>query len=152
MKIFTSVVTVSLLLMSSLSFADDRTEDPIESRQNLMKNMGKSMKVLGPIYAYKIPFNVPIVMKSADSLVEHANTEYLLDSFPEGSLAEDSKSKIEIWNNWEEFSEMMSDLETNANNFKQVASMGLEDSVTAFKQLTESCSACHKKYRSKNNK
>jgi len=149
MKVFYPFIAVTLLITALQTKADESVNNPIEVRKSSMKALGKSMKTLGPIYTQKRPFNADVVKEATDRLLDYADSMTLLHLFPEGSLSDDSKSKPDIWDNWNEFSNMMLDFEKNVSDFGMVVGMGLEASAVEFKHITESCSDCHKKYRTK---
>jgi cytochrome c556 len=76
------------------------------------------------------------------------NMDKVLDFFPPGSLAENSRAKPEIWARWGEFSKHPANVRKVAQELAAAAKAGDEEAVNGkFKALGEACKACHSSFR-----
>lgn len=59
-----------------------------------------------------------------------------------------TKAKDEIWDNWEDFSSRLDQLEADTAAFAEVAQSGnMEQIGPAFRKAVSQCKACHDKYK-----
>ena len=76
------------------------------------------------------------------------NMDKVLDFFPPGSLAENSRAKPEIWARWGEFSKHPANVRRAAQELAAAAKAGDEEGVKVkFKALGEACKGCHDSFR-----
>ena len=72
----------------------------------------------------------------------------VLDFFPRGSLAANSRAKPEIWAKWSEFTKHPGNVTKAAQELAAAAKAGDEVSIEAkFKALGEACKGCHTSFR-----
>jgi|SRR6185295_3203808 len=72
----------------------------------------------------------------------------VLDFFPRGSVAANSRAKPEIWAKWSEFSTHPGNVMKAAQELAAAAKVGDEASIeTKFKALGEACKGCHASFR-----
>lgn len=121
-------------------------EDPIEARQQAMKDNGKAAKQLGAIFKGEAEFDGDVVRRNAEIIAAKIADAKKL--FPEGSTSDDSRAKPEIWEKWDEFAAAADEAITAA---EAVAAVGANDDADGFKpafaSLGKSCGGCHKPFR-----
>ena len=111
----------------------------IEARQQLMKDIGGTSK------AMRSAADAAAVAASADKLAE-LFAKINADSFPEGS-AEGSRSKPEIWEQWDKFAGAAKNAADLANSIATKARAG-EDTAALVKGFGKSaCGSCHRPFR-----
>jgi len=118
--------------------------DPLAARQRLMKNVGANWKEI----QNKAKANdIEGIAVNAEVLSLHA--QRITGLFPEGSLAEKSKAKPEIWQKWPEFEAAAKNLETRAGQLRDLAVAKNADAVQAnVKDFgRQVCGACHTPFR-----
>jgi cytochrome c556 len=134
-----------LLLAPALALADE-ADDVIKYRQAVMKAIGGHMGAAGGIVKGKIS------QKSALKL--HAGTLAALGAdipalFPAGSDFGDTPTRAqpEIWSKRDAFVKAADKAKTASAAFAKAADT--PDAAARYKDLEESCKACHKDYRKK---
>jgi len=76
------------------------------------------------------------------------NMKQVLDLFPRGSLAKNSRAKPEIWAKWAEFAKLPANVTKAAQELAAAAKAGDEASIEVkFKALGQACKACHTNFR-----
>ncbi len=111
----------------------------IEARQDLMKSIGAASK------AMRSAADAAAVAASADKLAE-LFAKINAESFPKGS-AEGSRSKPEIWEQWDKFTAAAKNAVTVAQSIAAKARAGenTADLVKGFGR--NACGPCHRPFR-----
>jgi len=132
------LVVVSLLLMGGLA------PDAIVLRRKLMESNNSAVaKAINEAVKQK---NFPEIEVKVKVILE--NMDQVLDFFPPGSLAENSRAKPEIWARWAEFSKHPANVRKAAQELAAAAKAGDEEAVkVSFKTLGEACKGCHDSFR-----
>lgn len=110
-----------------------------------MKDMGEHMKALSFMVNGRSPYNADRVRSAADRIAEHAGRVTKL--FPAGSLKHPSEALPAIWNNWDEFARLATDLAAAARKLNGTAGQGVERAKPHVAEVGGACSSCHKKFR-----
>lgn len=136
---------LALFLLSSATQIYSQ-EDVVEKRKKLMKSNSKAAKAINKAVKAK-----DFATVSANAKEIAANMTKLPDLFPEGSTAENSRAKPEIWKKWKSFA-------GHAKSNKEVADM-LAESATAkdgdkvaILAKGIDCKSCHRSFRTKKKK
>jgi len=139
----------SLLLGVSLpSFASDsKIEDAIKYRQAVYKVIAWNIGPMGAMAKGKIPYDAEVFAKNAKRMA--VMSEMSLEGFIPGSdKGFGTEAKPEIWENWEDFTAKMQDMEEATKRLAEIAEQG--DFNAAKKQLGatgKTCKSCHDEYR-----
>ena len=96
----------------------------------------------------KLPYDAAEFGKQAERVATMA--PMLLEGYPpDSATGAPTRAKPEIWQNFDEFTTLMHNMENKAAALASTAQEGsLEKSRTAFGELADACKACHDKYRS----
>ena len=148
----------------------------VKQRMDVMSMIGKSMKALAAMMRGKAESSPEMIRKHAAVIKKHAG-EALLTLFPEGSTGMPSEANQMIWKDWQGFSDLANRLHETAYALDKAAGnthgsmmgkgkmpmsrggqMGMSSADlasmppnAAFMQLSRTCAACHKVYRTKHN-
>ena len=139
----TAAIALSLTAIGSLRAAEP--EDIIKYRQNVMKSNGANLTAAGAIIQKKVDFNA--------RLADHANavaagSKNVAALFPPGSdFGTDTKALDSVWKNRAEFEKLAKDSETKAAAFAKAVAAKDAQTGARFKELADSCKACHKDFR-----
>jgi cytochrome c556 len=123
----------------------------MEYRQGLMHVIAYKAGRLRGMADGDIPVDEAAFVKAANDLV--AATEMLAEAFPEGSdsesLAGASNALPDIWDDWNEFLEHQTALQTAARMVAEQAQRGgfAAAQETASEQIGPACGGCHRPYR-----
>ncbi len=130
------------------TLADESTQGAIDFRESVMTTFKWYMGPMGAMVKGKIPFDAALFKSRADGLANASRLD-VSEGFPEGSVGE-SEAKPEIWDEWDDFLSKYQGLQDEAVKLQQVAATGDEAAIKEqFLKTGETCSSCHKKYRSK---
>ncbi len=134
----------SLALFGSAAYAESDPEDVIKYRQNVMKANGAHMAAVGAILQGKVEYK--------KDLVYHANALKAINGdvpalFPKGSDFGDTKALDGVWAKRAEFEKRAKDTRAKADAFAKAAGGDAKAALAKFKELSDSCKACHKDFR-----
>ena len=136
-----------LVLLAPLALKAAEPEDIIKYRQNMMKAIGGHTAAAGSIVQGKVNYK--------HQLADHARALQALISdipglFPKDSDFGDTKAKDEVWSKRAEFEKRAQDTKTKIDSFAKALPGGNQQTIDAsFKEVGESCKACHKDFRKK---
>lgn len=138
-------VALALLLGAAVAHAESQPEDLVKFRQNVMKSSGANMAAAGAIIQGKVEFK--------NRLLDHAkaiefSTKEIPALFPKDSdFGADTAALESIWKNPADFAKRAKDTQTKAVAFTKAVAAKDANLGPKFKDLAESCKACHKDYR-----
>lgn len=127
----------AVMCLSANAFADD--EDVIKYRKNVMKAYAAHLAAAGAIVQGKVKGSVIGHAKALE-----ATTQNMAAMFPAGSDFGETNALDTVWSKRADFEKKAKDTEAKAATFAK-ASGG--DVAAKFKDLSDSCKACHKDYR-----
>ena len=119
----------------------------VKERMDLMKDVGAQMKAVGKMIEGETAFDPVGAASAARRIADHSRG--VLAMFPEGSNDPPSEALPVIWEEWADFAQLVSDMETRAGALAESA----EDAKDAdairpqFAALGKTCSACHDDFR-----
>lgn len=120
--------------------------DIIKYRQNVMKSIGGNTSAAAALLQGKVAFK--------ERLTDHARaleaaTKNIAQLFPTGSESGAKTRALDaIWKNRAEFEKQAQNAEAKAAAFaKAVAAKDDGQAKATFKELADSCKACHKDFR-----
>jgi cytochrome c556 len=144
-----AVMGTALLGVSVGIRAESDPEDIIKYRQNVMKSNGGNLAAAGAIIQKKVGFN--------DRLADHAKavaagSKNIVALFPPGSdFGADTNALDAVWKDRARFEKLAKDSEKKAAAFAKAVSAKDAQVGARFKELADSCKACHKDFRKEEN-
>ena len=148
--LITLSLTLSLsFLFSSISFAfgpeEDSSENVIKYRQYVMNAMSNHFKALKFLATGRIT-QPDQWLPHARSMVDMANM--IESAFPAESDFGDTEAKEEIWENKGDFNQKALKLiKASEATVKLIEANGHDKVLEQIKEVSNTCKACHKKYR-----
>lgn len=140
-----TMLFAALTLLGAAVHAESDPEDIIKYRQNVMKANGAHMAATGAILQGKVEYK--------KDLAYHAKSLQSINHdipalFPKGSDFGDTKALDAVWSRRADFEKRSKDTRAKADAFAKAASGGdMKAALAKFKELSDSCKACHKDYR-----
>jgi len=145
-KTIVALTCASLVSISALAFAHNGATGIVKERMDGMSAMGKDLKAISEMIKGNTEYDGNTMRELALSIQSHSG-EAMLKLFPEGSMQPASEARLEIWQDWDRFSELAMDLEQVSQELADTAGAGIDP--MAFKAITTACAACHKDFRLK---
>lgn len=122
------------------SAADD--EEIIKYRKNVMKAYAAHMAAAGAIVQGKVDAKGQL---GNHAKAMEATTQDIAGMFPAGSDFGETNALDTVWSKRADFDKRAKDTQAKAAAFAKAAGGG--DAAAKFKDLSDSCKACHKDYR-----
>lgn len=101
MKLVTKFLVVGLMCAAGIAIAGEATDPTVKARQDLMGTIGMNMKVLGDMAEAKTAYDAAAA-EAAKAAIVAAASETAAKFEPQATDPA-SKSKPEIWTNWDDF-------------------------------------------------
>jgi cytochrome c556 len=143
----------TLIVASALSVvvASSAVAGPVEDRKELMKSVGKSVKLSVQMAKGDVPYDAAAAAAAMQTI--HDVPDKFVKLFPQGS---DKHPKTEaspkIWQDMNGFLAKAADLKAASAKTKAAASQGQQAFQAAvFGPLVKTCKGCHDAYRIKKN-
>jgi len=135
------------------SMAHEGADGVVKHRIQAMKDMGQAMKDLAAMVRGQASYDAERVKANARTIAGHAGPS-LLSLFPEGSNGPPSEALQSVWQDWQDFSRLATDLAEKATALEGAARQDIATNASApmapaFAALGKVCSACHKSFRQK---
>ena len=113
-----------------------------------METIGQQVKIMVPMLKGTLPYHPTQVATSAGIIERHSGDSFT-KLFPEDSTGKPSEALPEIWDEWEKFSDIASELELSANALKTVAvnNGSVDDFKAALGAMLKTCKSCHSSFR-----
>ena len=138
------ILFASVCLMAGTAFAAE-PEDIIKYRQNVMKSQGAHLAAAAAIIQGKVDYK--------NQLGDHvkalqATTKDIPSLFPKDSDFGETKALDAVWQKNADFQKLAKDTQQKTGALaKAVAANDSKNYGTRFKDVADSCKACHKDYR-----
>jgi cytochrome c556 len=153
-KIHSSTKFVLLALLSigvgfsSLINAHSGATGVVMERMEMMDDIGKDMKKIKAIIQSKDNIDSTEISNRADSIIEKANMVQMM--FPPNSLQEPTEALPNIWDDWDQFSELADRLGDEAKKLQAVAEgKNRREIMGQFAKVGKTCRSCHTDFRLK---
>ncbi|KAA9131390.1 cytochrome c [Marinihelvus fidelis] len=131
-------------LLAAAAFAD--TEDPIEQRQELMKQTREALKPLMGMTKGEIDFDVVTMRKSLAVFAETG--KQFGDLFPPGSeTGHDTEAKSTIWSDPDGFRDALGEYNHMVSTTIQANPHSVEGLKFSLNNILKTCKGCHDDYR-----
>jgi cytochrome c556 len=138
------LVFASLCLMASTVFAAE-SEDIIKYRQNVMKAQGAHLAAAAAIVQGKVDFKNQL---AGHVQALQVTTKDIPSLFPKGSDFGETKALDAVWQKNAEFQKLAKDTQQKVEALaKAVAANDSANYGARFKDVADSCKACHKDFR-----
>ena len=138
------ILFASACLMATTAFAAE-PEDIIKYRQTVMKANGAHMAAAGAIINGKVDFKNQLGDHTKALLAINKDINSL---FPKDSDFGETKALDAVWKNNADFQKRAKDAGQKADALaKTVAAGDSKKYAASFKELSDSCKACHKDFR-----
>lgn len=142
LRILTIAATM-LALGSTVSVAQD---DPIAERQEKMKTMGQSMRVLVPMFREQADYDAEAALAAFVRMNEAVDGYG--DLFPEGTeTGGDTRAKPEIWSDREGFDAAVAAFEEDLAMATSADIPDLASFKPVFGAVAQNCGDCHEVYQ-----
>lgn len=142
------VVAGALAVLATGSFADD----VIKERQELMKTVGKSAKILVPMAKGETTYDAAAAVDAMKAI--NKVPDAFVDLFPKGSeKGGDTEASPKIWENPEDFKAKAAALKKASAEGIEQAGQGVDAlKGVLFDSVLKACKNCHDEYRIKKEK
>jgi cytochrome c556 len=138
-KSFGPAIVAGLLAASGSALADD--QDVIDYRSHVMKTIGEQFGAIQLILENRVP---------ADNLATHLKVIAATAPQAKGAFTAEvagGRSKPEVWENWDDFSQRLDRFVAGAQELAQAAEAGDAAAAAAKLPATLDCKGCHEVYR-----
>ena len=134
--------------LAFVTFGAVAQDDPIQTRQQTMKDIGKATGMGAKMVKGETPFDQATAAEVFTTI--HDGIVKFPEYFPEGSeTGHDTAAKPEIWSDREGFEAAAAELEEVSAKYMDAVPADLDSFKTAFQEMTGECGDCHKEYRVK---
>ena len=143
MKFPTKSLTLGIILMAGVAFAETEATDPdVIARQSLMKTFGGAAKTLGGMASGDVAFDA--AASAAAKAVLMAGAAAIPAKFEKNAVDPGSEAKPEVWTNWADFLIKAKGMGDAAAAVDATSAAGLQAGMGA---IGGSCKACHQANR-----
>ncbi|MBX8824528.1 cytochrome c [Ochrobactrum sp. SFR4] len=140
----------SLAIFSALfMMTTAASASPVTDRQALMKDVGRSMGVLGPIMKGDKPFEAEAVQAALEQLKADAIKMDAEKLFPKGSESGDTAAAPKIWEDEAGFKVEIEKFRTATAAAADAKPQDVDALRVSMKDVGASCGTCHQAYRIK---
>jgi cytochrome c556 len=135
----------AVLVVVGAAAAATVSDDPIQSRQNLMKNVGAAMGAAGNMVRGDTEFEP----RAAHLAMRTINSSIIgfVELLPEGSHAGDTRALSAIWENMDDFLAKAESLRVATQAVIDAEPADLDSFRPLFAEVGQNCRACHEDYR-----
>ncbi len=140
---------IALIAIPAMAFAHGGATGIIKHRMDAMTSIGDSMKLIVASARGQRAFDKDAIKGAAARISAHATDIPKL--FPEGSLDKPTEAVPAIWQDWDRFTALATDLETSAKALEtKVDSLSDPSELGAFiPAMGQTCKSCHESFRIK---
>ncbi len=143
MKFVTKTLVLGMIMAGGIALAQSKAADPdVNARQTLMQGIGGSLGAIGGMVKGDVAFDAAAAEAAKATLV--ANAGMIAEKFTNNASDPASKSKPEIWTNWDDFVAKGNALAAAADALDATSLDGLKAGMGA---LGGACKDCHTSYR-----
>ncbi len=146
LRVLNTFTAASLALVFAAATGASEPEDIIKYRKNVMKSNGAHMSAAALLIQDKVPEYKGRLADHAQAIVIF--TRNIPALFPKDSDFGDTDALDTVWSKRTEFEKRAKDTEQKATAFASAVKAGNNPAIAArFKELSDSCKACHKDFR-----
>lgn len=122
---------------------------PVADRQALMKDVGRTMGVLGPVMKGEKPFDAQTIQAALEQLNADALKMDAATMFPKGSEGGDTAASPKIWEDEAGFKAEIEKFRTVTAAAVEAKPQNVDALRVVMKDVGSSCGTCHQGYRIK---
>jgi cytochrome c556 len=141
-RLTVGLACLSVAVAAAAAYA---VEDPILTRQKLMKSNGGAAGAASAMLKGEIPFHAAV--GRAALMTMNAVAYSYGDYFPEGSQAGDTKASPKIWEDPQGFAAALAEFQQDTDAALQADPQDLDAFKAAFGPVAENCKTCHETFR-----
>jgi cytochrome c556 len=130
------------------SAAHDHATGVVKERMDMMEAMAKRMKAIRARIEKRR--DLAGIKADAEAIASHA--PHVVHLFPPGSTQPPTDATVAIWQNWPDFERKAAALEVESKKLMGVPPKDADALSAQFRAVSETCGACHEKYRTKSRK
>jgi cytochrome c556 len=145
-RLLLGIVGLAAVVAAGSAYA---VEDPIFTRQKLMKSNGGAAGAASAMIKAEIPFH-PAVAR-ASLMTMNAVAYSYGDYFPQGSSEGDTKASPKIWEDPEGFAAALAKFQQDTDAALQADPQDLDSFKAAFGAVAQNCQSCHENFRISDN-
>lgn len=133
----------------SVALASAAAADPVEERKELMKSVGKSMKIAVPMAKGETAYDAAAAADAMKTI--NGVPDKFVTLFPAGSDQDpDTTASPKLWENMDDFKAKANGLKEASADAIDAAAKGHEEFKAAlFGSVAKTCKGCHEAYRIK---
>lgn len=141
------LVLIAALLIPNLAFTAE-IKKPVELRQAMMAVVGHNMGSMVAMIKGQDEFSAQQFMLHASSM--NNMFTMLPQPFEPESFEGETKAKQAIWQNTDDFNQLMSQAAMKTKTLMDASADGDQDAIkAAFGEVGKTCKGCHKTYRAR---
>ncbi len=141
------IITALCAGMLTSAVSAGEFEKETEYRQGVMNILSWNSKAIGAMLKGDTEYDADSIKTHAADIKSTASLN-IIAGFPEDSESEDSAALADIWMDFDDFKQKLSDFQLAAGVLDQAAQSADKAKVAAaMKDLGASCKGCHKKYK-----
>ena len=119
-----TAAAVTFVALGAVAFAHSGASGIYKERMDAMAAMGKVVKDLSAIMRGEADYDAAKIQEGARLIQSHAGEAMTLQ-FPEGTTDKPSEARVEIWSDWDTFSELAKQLQINAEGLESFTATSL---------------------------
>ena len=139
------VVVFVLAISTVTGISHDHATGVVKERMDMMEAIAKSMKSIAE--KMKSKSDLVGIKSDAESIAAHA--PHIVHLFPRGSMQKPTEARAAIWQNWSDFENKARALETESVKLAKQNTDDFAALTAQVQSVSQTCSACHTKYRVK---
>ena len=130
------------------SAAHDHATGVVKERMDMMEVMAKRLKAIRE----RIEGKRELAAIKADAAAIASHAPHLVHLFPPGSTQKPTGARGTLWQNWSDFERKATALEAESKQLMNTSADAVAALSMQARVVTETCGACHEKYRTKRRK
>ena len=149
LKLTIPMCVIAVVLTTATQAGD--FDSQIEARQSWMKLMGYHSGILGNMVRGRMDYDADLATASAKNmaLAAQMNNASMWPMGSDMSANDNTVAKAELWQNFADAGQHLSDLASATKALEMNAGNGLEALQASMKSVGEACSGCHRQFRAK---
>jgi len=139
------IVVFALAISTATGISHDHATGVVKERMDMMEAIAKSMKAISE--RIKNKSDLSGIKADAEAIAGHA--PHIIHLFPKGSMQKPTEARATIWQNWSDFENKARALETESGKLAKLNADDFAVLTAQVQAVSQTCSACHTKYRVK---
>jgi len=148
MKTYLGAMGVSVFVIAvsgTSALSHEHATGIVKERMEIMKSIAKGMKAISQ--RLKSKSDLAAIKVDAEAIAVQA--PHIIDLFPKGSTQPPTEARASIWQNWPDFESKVHALEIESDKLVKQNTDDFAALSAQVQAVSQTCSACHTKYRVK---